>query len=100
VRSVRHEPDGAMVLPGRFPIHDLVDIAVVLPEGPYSTVAGLVLDRLGLIPDQPGDTVAVGGWLIEVMAVEGRAIGEVRLRRDPEAAEGSDDAAYARDGHS
>jgi putative hemolysin len=97
VRSVRHEPDGAMVLPGRFPVHDLKDIGVVVPEGPYSTVAGLALDRLGFIPEQPGDTVVVGSWSIEVMAVGGRAIGEVRLRRDPGAAEGSDDA-YA-DGH-
>jgi putative hemolysin len=97
VLSVRHEPDGAMVLPGRFPFHDLEDIAVVLPEGHYSTVAGLVLDRLGFIPEQPGDTVVVAGWSIEVMAVGGRAIGEVRLRRDP-AAEGSDPYADA-DGH-
>lgn len=99
ILSVRREPDGAMVLPGRFPVHDLKDIEVVLPEGPYSTVAGLVLDRLGFIPEQPGDTVTLDGWLIEVMAVEGRAIGEVRLRRDPEAAEASDDGAYA-NGHS
>ncbi|HEX7133123.1 MAG TPA: hemolysin family protein [Iamia sp.] len=79
VLRVLEEPDGARVLPGRFPVHDLEDIDVVLPEGPYSTVAGLVLDRLGFIPEQPGDTVTVGGWLLEVMAVDGRAITEVRL---------------------
>lgn len=81
ILSVRREPDGAIVLPGRFPIHDLTDIDVELPEGPYSTVAGLVLDRLGLIPDQPGDAVDVAGWTIEVTAVDGRAITEVRLRQ-------------------
>lgn len=99
ILSVRQEPDGARVLPGRFPVHDLKDIEVVLPEGPYSTVAGLVLDRLGFIPEQPGDTVAVEGWLLEVMAVDGRAITEVRLRRDPDAATAEDDDAYA-SGHS
>ncbi len=100
VLSVRHEPDGAMVLPGRFPVHDLKDIDVVLPEGPYSTVAGLVLDRLGFIPEQPGDSVAVDGWLIEVMAVGGRAIGEVRLRPDPDAAAAGSDPYADADGHS
>ncbi len=79
ILSVRHEPDGARVLPGRFPVHDLPDIDVDLPEGPYSTVAGLVLHQLGRIPDAPGDVVAVGGWELEVLAVDGRAITEVRL---------------------
>jgi putative hemolysin len=101
ILSVREEPDGARVLPGRFPVHDLKDIDVVLPDGPYSTVAGLVLDRLGFIPEQPGDTVSLDGWLLEVMAVDGRAITEVRLRVDPAgaAATGTDDEAYAT-GHS
>ncbi len=101
ILSVRKEPDGARVLPGRFPVHDLKDIDVVLPEGPYSTVAGLVLDRLGFIPEQPGDTVSLDGWLLEVMAVDGRAITEVRLRVDPSGAtaRGTDDEAYAT-GHS
>ncbi len=85
ILSVRHEPGGALVLPGRFPVHDLKDIDVHLPHGPYSTVAGLLLDRLGFLPDAPGDEVAVGGWRAEVMAVDGRVITEVRLRPDPDA---------------
>lgn len=85
ILSVRHEPDGTRVLPGRFPVHDLPDIDVDLPEGPYSTVAGLVLHQLGRIPEHHGDVVEVGGWQIEVLAVDGRAITEVRLRRDPAA---------------
>jgi len=80
ILRVHHEPDGTMVLPGRFPVHDLEDIDVVLPAGPYATVAGLVLDRLGFIPEQPGDSVVVGGWRLDVTAVDGRAITEVRLR--------------------
>lgn len=95
ILSVRPEPDGARVLPGRFPVHDLKDIDVDLPEGPYSTVAGLVLDRLGFIPEQPGDVVAVDGWTLEVMAVDGRAITEVRLRHDPSGVRPTDDGAPA-----
>ena len=85
ILSVVTEADGAMLVPGRFPVHDLPDIEVTLPDGPYSTVAGLVLHRLGRIPDGPGDVVAVDGWLLEVVAVDGRVITQVRLRHDPDA---------------
>ena len=80
VVSIRREADGSLVLPGRFPVHDLVDVGVDdMPEGPYATVAGLVLDLLGRVPEAPGDTVVVAGRSIEVLAVDGRAITEVRI---------------------
>ena len=80
VVSVRRDPDGSLVLPGRFPVHDLVDVGVDdMPEGPYATVAGLVLDRLGRVPEAPGDMVVVQGRSLEVLAVDGRAITEVRI---------------------
>lgn len=80
VVGVRREPDGSLVMPGRFPVHDLVDVGVGdMPEGPYATVAGLVLDRLGRVPEAPGDLVVVAGRTIEVLSVDGRAITEVRI---------------------
>jgi len=80
VVSVRREPDGSLVMPGRFPVHDLVDVGVNgMPEGPYATVAGLVLDLLGRVPEAPGDRVSVAGRTIEVLAVESRAITQVRI---------------------
>ena len=83
-RASSREPDGALVLPGPFPVHDLPDLGVSLPEGDYATVAGLVLDRLGRIPGQ-GEAVEVDRWRLEVLDVDGRAITEVRLvpRLDP-----------------
>jgi putative hemolysin len=94
VVSVRRDPDGSLVLPGRFPVHDLVDVGVDdMPEGPYATVAGLVLDRLGRVPEAPGDIVVVEGRSLEVLAVDGRAITEVRIgpRRAEPAPGGEDD---------
>jgi magnesium and cobalt exporter, CNNM family len=68
------------VLPGRFPVHDLEDVGVHgMPEGPYATVAGLVLDVLGRVPEMPGDRVKVAGRTIDVLSVDGRAITEVRI---------------------
>jgi putative hemolysin len=81
--GIKRRPDGSVLLPGSFPIHDLPDLGISLPEGPYTTVAGLVLDRLGHLPD-PGETVQVDGWQLEVLAVDQRAITRLRLapRRD------------------
>ncbi|MER7893684.1 hemolysin family protein [Micromonospora sp. NPDC094482] len=87
VRSVRTEPDGALRLPGTFPVHDLPDIGVTLPgrpDGDYTTIAGLVLACLGHIPTVPGEDVTVDGWQLEVARIDHRAITEVRLRRRPE----------------
>ena len=94
VIAVEREDDGSIVLPGSFPFHDLDDIGVVLPEGDYSTLAGLVLDRLGRIPEAPGDTVEVDGWHLEVLAVDRRAIAKLRIRQLD--AEDDEDAAARR----
>jgi putative hemolysin len=76
--SIRRQPDGSLVLPGSFPVHDLPDLGLSLPEGDYATIAGLVLDRMGRIPGQ-GETVEVGGWRLEVLEVDRRAITRLRL---------------------
>ncbi|HEX7307901.1 hemolysin family protein [Lentzea sp.] len=84
VMAVKTAQDGSLVLPGTFPIHDLVDVGVELPEAPegnYSTVAGLVLLVLGRIPERPGDVAKVSGWDIEVLAVARHAITSVRMRK-------------------
>ncbi|MET0416701.1 MAG: transporter associated domain-containing protein, partial [Actinoplanes sp.] len=83
VQSVIHEDDGAMLLPGTFPIHDLPDVGVDvenLEDGDYTTVAGLVLSRLGHIPTAPGETVVLDAHEAEVTQIAGRAITQIRLR--------------------
>ncbi|MFV2022186.1 hemolysin family protein [Micromonospora sp. LOL_023] len=84
VQAVRTEPDGTLLVPGTFPIHDLTDIGVELPARPagdYTTVAGLLLARLGHIPSRAGESIAVDGWALTVAAVDHHAISAVRLRR-------------------
>ena len=77
-RDIQPEPDGSIVLPGQFPVHDLPDLGVSLPEGPYATVAGLILNRLGRIPAE-GDAAEVDRWRLQVLEMERRAIVRVRL---------------------
>lgn len=77
--SVIHDEDGVLRLPGRFPMHDLIDLGIELPTGDYTTIAGLVLRELGRIPEGPGDVVEVNGWRIEVLGVKRRAIETVAV---------------------
>lgn len=51
-----------------------------LPEGPYETLAGFIMARLGHIPTR-GETVEEHGWIFTVVAVERRRIAEVRVTR-------------------
>ncbi|MGC5381580.1 hemolysin family protein [Micromonospora sp. DT68] len=85
--SVRRDPDGALLLPGTFPVHDLPDIGVELPSRPagdYTTVAGLVLTHLGHIPTVAGEEITMDGWVLMVAGIDHRAIAEVRLSRVPD----------------
>jgi putative hemolysin len=84
VLAVRTEPDGALLLPGTFPVHDLPDLGIEIrdaPRGDYTTVAGLVLAALGHIPERPGEHVELPEWTIEVAELDQYAITAVRLRR-------------------
>jgi putative hemolysin len=81
VQGVQVDAEGCLLVPGSFPVHDLPDIGVEVPEGSYATVAGLILEQTGEIPEEPGVEVEVDGWRFEVLAVDKRAITEVRVRQ-------------------
>lgn len=49
-----------------------------MPAGPYETLAGFVLARLGHIPE-PSEMVHEDGWRVEVVAVKGRRIETLRV---------------------
>jgi CBS domain containing-hemolysin-like protein len=54
----------------------------VLPEGPYETLAGFLLSRLGHIP-VVGESLAVNGWEFTVMEVDRHRIEQVRMVAPP-----------------
>ncbi|PWR07747.1 HlyC/CorC family transporter [Micromonospora acroterricola] len=83
VGGVIREPDGSLLVPGEFPLHDLPDLGVRLSfplSQEYTTVAGLVLARLRHLPGEPGETVRLPGLTLEVVEVGDRAVRRVRLR--------------------
>ncbi|MBM0225809.1 MULTISPECIES: hemolysin family protein [Micromonospora] len=54
-----------------------------LPEGPYETLAGFLMARLGHIP-VPGETIEEGGYEFTVVEVERHRIEQVRVLRPEE----------------
>ncbi|MGH2773959.1 MAG: hemolysin family protein [Actinomycetota bacterium] len=80
VSGVERGEDGSLVVPGGFPVHDLEDIGVELPRGEYTTVAGLMLDRLGRVPE-PGESIEIDDYRLDTMEVTQNAITKVRIAR-------------------
>ncbi len=75
---------GVLAMDGMMPV-DEVKARLALPdlpaEGSYHTVAGLVLALLQRVP-QVGDRIVFGGWLFEVLEMEGRRVARVRASRE------------------
>ena len=59
-------------------INDQLDLN--LPEGPYQTLAGFILDRLGRIP-QVGDGVEFQDWQLTVQVMDRVKIEEIEVHR-------------------
>ncbi|GAA1193651.1 hemolysin family protein [Prauserella alba] len=51
-----------------------------MPDGDYETIAGLILERLGRIPDVD-DAVDIDGWRLTVTEMDRHRIAEVRVER-------------------
>ena len=66
-------------------VDTLARIGLDAPEGPYETVAGLVADLLGRIPEI-GDTAEMPGWLLRVAEVGHHRAERVRIVRTGQAA--------------
>ena len=81
-QAVVREADGSILLDGTFPLHELADIGVELPDIDVTTVAGVLLEQLGRVP-AAGEEVTVGDWRLRAVAVDERAVQRVRLTPRP-----------------
>lgn len=77
---IKQLPEGWIHVPGTLRPDELLgQTGLELPdEGPYETIAGLVMERLGRIP-VTGDVVDVNGIRLEVLSMEGRRVAQVRV---------------------
>ncbi|MDH6114454.1 CBS domain containing-hemolysin-like protein [Kitasatospora sp. MAP12-15] len=70
----------AWLADGRARIDQLGSIGLLAPAGPYETLAGLLADLLGRIPE-PGDRALLPGWELTAQAVDRHRTTRVRLVR-------------------
>jgi putative hemolysin len=77
--SPRKLQGGQVEVDGLLNLDDFAEeTGVVLPEGPYETVAGFVLAALGRLPGV-GDEVEVDGYRLTVTEMDARRIARVRV---------------------
>ncbi|WP_020016337.1 hemolysin family protein [Promicromonospora sukumoe] len=81
--GVRPSDDGTIVVEAGMTIEEFDELTgVTLPDGPYETVAGYVVSRLGRVAEV-GDTVQVEGLDLAVTEVQGRRLTYLEaVRRD------------------
>ena len=95
--SVERHPDGSVVVSARYAVDDADELlGAELPQGPWDTVGGLMLDLVGRVPDV-GDSVEVDGFRLTALEVRGRRIGRVRI--EPTALVTSGDGHNGDNGH-
>jgi putative hemolysin len=80
---IRHEGGGRWTADATarvFDVNETLDLE--LPEGDYETLAGLVIERLGRIPNV-GESVNLGAIRLEVLTADRRRILQVAIVRQP-----------------
>jgi putative hemolysin len=84
--DVAPEPEPESVLDdidGRIHLADFADrCGFELPSGPYESLGGFVMARLGRLP-VVGDEVTVDGWRLVVTQCDGRRVSRVAVTRRP-----------------
>lgn len=81
---IAERADGSLLVAGWMPVDEFAEQLGFAREESrdYETVAGLVIDRMGMLP-RLGDHVDIAGWRIEVIDLDGRRIDRVLVQRLP-----------------
>jgi len=78
--TVHRRADGDYDLDGGVPLTTAADVlGADFADEPVDTVGGLVLDRLGRVPE-PGDTVETADYTFEIREMDGSRVRDVRAR--------------------
>jgi len=73
------EAAGAHEVDGRINLDDFAEVTgLELPVGPYDTVAGYLMARLGRLPAE-GDAAAVDGRMLTVLEIDGRRVARIAV---------------------
>jgi len=82
--SAARSEDGSWLLPGVLRPDELQETTGlrVPDDGPFETLGGLLMYKLGRVPDE-GDAVVVDGVRVEVDRMAGRRVERVRVSEEP-----------------
>jgi putative hemolysin len=84
-QAARRLGSGDMEVDGLLNLEDFTEeTGITLPEGPYETVAGFVISRLGRVAEV-GDQVDLDGYRLTVIECDGRRIARLRVSVLPSA---------------
>ena len=90
--------DGSVLVSAVYSVDDADDLlGADLPQGPWDTVGGLMLDLMGRVPD-PGDSVEVDGFRLTAVDVRGRRIERIRIEPTAERVNGNGNGDGDREG--
>jgi putative hemolysin len=92
VQTVIHDPDGTMIVPGNFPVHDLIDLGLATSSDEATTVGGVLVEQLGRLPTV-GDAVTIGDETFEVLEVRQHTATRLRIHRAASRRGAADDGA-------
>jgi CBS domain containing-hemolysin-like protein len=96
--TVERFGDGSVLVSAGYSVDDADELlGAELPQGPWDTVGGLMLDLVGRVPD-PGDSVEVDGFRFTALDVRGRRIGRVRIEPTHAAGGHGDEGGSDREG--
>ena len=66
---------------GRVPIEDVADVVgLLMPDGPYTTVAGMLMAVAGRVPDE-GDDIRLDGLRFTVLQMDRNRIDRIQIER-------------------
>ncbi|MDJ0958339.1 MAG: hemolysin family protein [Arenicellales bacterium] len=69
--------------PGSMPVEDLADLDIIIPEGDWNTIAGMMVGKAGRLLS-PGEQVEIDGFTLTVQSVRRRRITRVSIERTHE----------------
>lgn len=78
--QIRVLSEDEYLIDGSARIDELAGLGVDLPAGDYTTVGGLVMDRMGRVPRR-FDSVEVDDWVLVVRTTSGHRVRHVRISR-------------------
>lgn len=81
-----HRADGTWLVDGQYPLADFLqyfELSEYIGEYPFNTLAGLLLNELGQIPQQ-GDTIVWQNLIFEIIDMDGAKLDKVLVKTNSE----------------